>query len=126
MNKCDNKKKRHYPKGRKKRVLLKPRDTSYSQTQKVIKAIGLKELESILTNNGVYSSAQILSDLCGYYVHWTTTIYLRKKFNWIRIVSSREETLAKSVLNGTVPLDHYKYIDFSDEIKSEYYQKYRS
>ena len=125
MNKNDSKKKHNYPKGRKKQVLSKPRNTDYSQTQKLIKQVGLEKLKEVLTTYGVYRSAQILSDSCGRYIHWTTTIYLRKKFNWIRMVTSRDETLAKSLLNGNVSLDHYKYIDFSDEIKNEYYQKYR-
>ena len=50
MNKNHSKKKRNYPKTRKKRVLSKPRNTDYSQTQKVIKEIGLEELKKILTN----------------------------------------------------------------------------
>ena len=124
MNKNESKKKHNYPKGRKKRVSFKPRNTDYSQTQKVIKEIGLEELKKILTTNGVYSSAKILSGLCGHYVHWTTTTYLRKKYNWVRLVVSHDETLAKSVLNGTVPLNHYKHIKFSEEIKNEVLQKY--
>ena len=124
MNKTPAKKKRNYPKGRKKRVLSKPRSTDYSQTQKVIKQIGLEKLKEILTTNGVYSSAKIISELYGKYIHWTTTGYLRKKFGWVRLVTSRDETLAKSVLNGTVPLNHYKYIKFSEEIKNEVLQKY--
>ena len=124
MNMTQTKKKRKYPKERKKRVLLKPRNTDYSQTQKVIREIGLDKLKEILTTNGVYSSAKIIGKLYGKYVHWTTTIYLRKKFNWVRLVVSRDETLAKSVLNGTVPLNHYKYIKFSEEIKNEVLQKH--
>ena len=124
MNKNHSKKKRNYPKTRKKRVLSKPRDTDYSETQKVIKKVGSDTIKEILLTNGIYTGAKILSSLYGKYVHWTTTGYLRKKFGWVRLVTSRDETLAKSVLNGTVPLNHYKYIKFSEEIKNEVLQKY--
>lgn len=107
------KNKRNYPKKR------KSRNTDYSMTQKVIKKVGKDKLREILLSNGVYSSAQIISKLYGSYVHFTTTSYLRKKFNWIREVSSKDESLAKSVLSGRVKPDHYKYIKFSEEILDE-------
>ena len=125
MNTNHSKKKRNYPKGRKKRVLSKPRNTDYSQTQKVNKQIGLEKLKEILPHQRMYTAVQkYISKLYGKYFHWTTTGYLRKKFGWVRLVTSRDETLAKSVLNGTVPLNHYKYIKFSEEIKNEVLQKY--
>ena len=49
MNKTSAKKKRNYPKGRKKPVFTKPRNTDYSQTQKVIKKSDWK-IKEILTN----------------------------------------------------------------------------
>ena len=98
MNKNHSKKKRNYPKTRKKRVLSKPRSTDYSQTQKVIKEIGLEELKKILTTNGVYSSAKIISKVYGKYIHWTTSGYLRKKFGWVRLVTSRDETYSQECI----------------------------
>ena len=108
MNKNHSKKKRNYPKARKKRVLSKPRNTDYSETQKVIKKVGSDTIKEILLTNGIYTGAKIISEIYGKYCHWTTTGYLRKKFGWVRLVTSRDETLAKSVLNGTVPLSHYQ------------------
>ena len=124
MNKNHSKKKRNYPKARKKACSFKTQEYRLQRNSESNKKSRFGTIKEILTNKRSLYSAKIISKVYGKYIHWTTTGYLRKKFGWVRLVTSRDETLAKSVLNGNVPLSHYKYIKFSEEIKNEVLQKY--
>lgn len=108
-----NKKKRNYPKNR------KPRNTDYSTVTKLIKALGIEKVKEVSLNSGTYSGARLLSMLSGIYVCNSTILYMRRRFGWKRIVTSMDDCNAKSVINGSVPVDHFKTIKFSEEIINE-------
>ena len=116
---AENKKKKNhkYPKER------KPRDTSYSITQQLIAEFGEEKLKEICLEYGFYTGADKLAELWGKGVPYTVTSYLRKKLGWQRIITSREESNAISVLKVKVPLEHFKTIKFSKEIEDEVLQK---
>ena len=107
------KKKRNYPKNR------KPRNTDYSTVTKLIKVLGIEKVKEISLNHGTYNGAKLLSELSGIFTCDSTILYMRRKFGWVREVTSPNDVNAKSVINGKVPVDHFKTIKFSEEILNE-------
>jgi len=107
------KKKHNYPKER------KPRNTEYSTITKLIKALGMEKVKEISTTLGTYSGANLLYELSGIYVPDSTVLSMRRKFGWVRIISSKKDCNARSIINGNVPVDHFKTIKFSEEITNE-------
>ena len=99
----------------------RPRDTSYSVTQQLIKEFGVERLKEIyMENNGIYGSAEYLSKIWSEgYVHYTVTYTLARKFNWQRLITNKDCALARSVLSGKVPIEYYKHVIFSEDILNE-------
>lgn len=101
-------KKHNYPKTR------KPRDTSYSVTYKILKAIGKDGLYEIWKDNGHRKTAAILTKMLGFWVRPMHIQYIaQKKFGWVRIVTDKNLPIYKGVLNGKMPASYYSSILFS-------------
>jgi hypothetical protein len=107
------KKKRNYPKER------KLRNTDYSTITQLIKSLGLEKVKEISTTLGMYSGAKLLYELSGIFVPDSTILSMRKKFGWVRVVSSKKDCNARSIINGKVPVDHFMTIKFLEDITNE-------
>jgi len=88
----------------------KPRDTSYSMTQKLIKRYGEKKLYQVWSKLGMYQAASWLSDDMDEYVSPNTVRYLSYKFNWVREVSDHNLAFIKGVLAGHTPANYYRHV----------------
>ncbi len=109
----DEKKNRSYPKER------KPRKTEYSTITQLINKLGIEKVKEISTTFGTYSGAMVLSKLSGISVPDRTILGMRNKFGWVRVVSSKDDCNARSIINGKVPVDHFRTIKFSEDITNE-------
>lgn len=97
-----SKKRTHnYPKNR------KPRDTSYSESHRLIEEYGLETIKEIWTECGMYRTAGKL-DTSPYVIR-----YLAHKHEWQR-PAEKAPAILKGVRNGKVSADHYKTLDFSN------------
>ena len=88
----------------------KPRDTSYSMTYKLIDKFGEEKLRNVWAANGMYKSADILSNEIEDYVSPATMRYLSYKFDWIREVSDHDLPFVKGVIAGSIPADYYRHV----------------
>ena len=109
----DVNKKRNYPKER------KPRNIDYSTITQLINKLGIEKVKEISTTFGTYSGAMVLSRLSGISVPDRTILSMRNKFGWVRVISSKEDCNARSIINKTVPIDHFRTVKFSEEITNE-------
>ena len=98
-------KKRHnYPKNR------KPRDTSYSMTQQLLKHFGEEELYRIWSIRGMYHASDIVSEKIGYYIPARVIRYLSDKFGWKREVTNLNLPVVKGIIYESVPENYYKHL----------------
>ena len=86
----------------------KKRDTSYSTTQKLIKTIGLVEVQEAWQKSGMNAWRE-LSERMNEYVSPNVLRYMSNKYNWVRTIS-RDHIIAKGILRGSVPEGFYKHI----------------
>jgi hypothetical protein len=100
---------RNYPKNR------KSRDTSYSQTQRLIKALGIEYINKTWQNHGMFKTAEILSKELNEFISPYVIRYMSDKFNWIRIITDKNLPIFIGVLNGSVPREYYKHIIFMEK-----------
>jgi hypothetical protein len=91
----------NYPKNR------KPRDTSYSESYRLVEEYGLDQIKEIWTECGMYRTAGKL-DTSPYVIR-----YLAHKHEWRR-PAEKAPAILKGVRNGRVSADHYKTLDFSN------------
>jgi hypothetical protein len=97
----------NYPKVR------KPRDTSYSTTQFILKEIGKDKLYEIWKENGHRKTAKILTEKLDRYISPMVIQYIAaKKFSWVRVVCDKSLSIYKAVLSGKVDRKHYRTIVF--------------
>ncbi len=88
---------------------------SNTMTQKLIKNIGLEEVEKIWIQFGMYRGAVELSKLIEEYVSFSTLRYLSQVCGWSRPVHPNSPILI-GVKRGTVPASYYKHLIFPEEI----------
>ncbi len=97
----------------------KKRDTSYSTTQKLIKTIGLAEVEKAWQKRGM-NAWEELSIRMNEYVSPYVLRYMSNKYGWKRPVN-KKSAIYKGVLAGTVPAAYYKHLIFPmEENKNEH------
>ena len=85
-----------------------------TMTQKLIKNIGLEEVEKIWIEFGMYKGAEELSRLMQEYVSFSTLRYMSQKYNWKRPVN-KLSPIFKGVMAGTVQASFYKHLIFPEE-----------
>ena len=88
----------------------KPRDTSYSMTQKLLKGCGEERIRSVWEKHGMYKASEILSIELRQYISPSVIRYLSYKFNWIREVSDHNLPFVKGVLAGTMDPSYYSHV----------------
>ena len=86
-----------------------------TMTQKLIKIIGIEEVEKIWIQFGMYKGADELSKLINEYVSFSTLRYLSQKYNWKRKCNPKS-AIYVGVKRGTVPASYYKHLIFPEEI----------
>ncbi|MBV6418857.1 MAG: hypothetical protein DAHOPDDO_00067 [Ignavibacteriaceae bacterium] len=93
------------------------RDTSYSTTQKLIKELGIEEVEKAWIGKGM-NAWQELSEKMDEYVSPYVLRYMSNKFDWKRPVNPKS-AIYVGVQRGTVPASYYKHLIFPEEMRSE-------
>ena len=93
--------------------IRKQRDTSYSMTQRLIKTIGLAEVEKAWQKQGMYAW-QELSQKMDEYVSPYVLRYMSNKYNWKRPVN-KLSPLYKGYLAGNINPSRFKHIIFPSE-----------
>ena len=96
-----------------------PKKIPHSTVDKLIDALGLEKVKEISLSNGTYRGAKLFRELTGIFVPDSTILHMRRKFGWVRVISSKNDSNARSIINGTVPIDHFKTIKFSEDITNE-------
>ena len=96
-----------------------PKNIPHSTVDKLIDALGLEKVKEISLSYGTYRGAKLLHELTGIFVPDSTILHMRKKFGWVRVSSSKNDCNARSIINGTVPVDHFKTVKFSEDITNE-------
>ena len=96
-----------------------PKKIPHSTVDKLIDALGMEKVKEISLSYGTYRGATILYELTGIFVPDSTILHMRKKFGWVRVISSKNDSNARSIINGTVPVDHFRTIKFSEDITNE-------
>ena len=91
------------------------RDTSYSMTQRLIKTLGIEEVEKAWIAKGMNAWKE-LSERMDEYVSPYVLRYMSNKFNWKRIIS-KNSPIFFGVQRGTVPAAYYKHLIFPTEDK---------
>lgn len=89
-----------YPKTR------KARDTSYSQSYKLIDRFGLDHIKEVWTEHGMYRGSYILGT-SPYVLR-----YIAQKNKWKRPATAAPAIL-EGVKRGNMPASYYKGLDFS-------------
>jgi hypothetical protein len=97
--------------------LGKMRDTSYSMTHRLIKNLGLKEVEKAWIKKGMNAWRE-LSERMDEYVSPYVLRYMSNKYNWKRPVNKRS-AIYKGVIAGTVPAAYYKHLIFNLEVDDD-------
>ena len=92
----------------------KQRDTSYSMTQKLIKAIGLAEVEKAWQKRGMNAYKE-LSVRMNEYVSPYVLRYMSNKYNWKRPVN-KLSPIYKGVMAGTIKASYYKHLIITGEV----------
>lgn len=100
---------RNYPKNR------KSRDTSYSMTQKLLTQLGEEKIKKTWQKNGMFKTAEILTDELQTFISPYVIRYMTNKFNWTRVITDINLPIFIGVLNGSVPREYYKHIIFKEE-----------
>jgi hypothetical protein len=96
-----------------------PKKIPHSTVDKLIDALGLEKVKEISLSYGTYSGARQLYALSGIYVPDSTILHMRKRFGWVRTISTKDDCNARSVINKKVPIDYFKTIKFSEDITNE-------
>ena len=97
--------------------LRKPRIRNNTMTQKLLKNVGLEEVEKTWIRLGMYKGAEELSKLMQEYVSFSTLRYMSQKYDWKRPVN-KLSPIYKGVMAGTVPAAYYKHLIFEEENKN--------
>lgn len=84
--------------------------TNPKTLKQLIVEFGEEKIKEICLEYGFYTRADKLTHLWDKGMPYLVTSNLRKKFGWERIITSRKDSNDKSVLNGKVPLEHFKTI----------------
>lgn len=87
-----------------------------TMTQKLINKIGLKEVEKLWIQYGMYRAAEEASKILSEYISASTLRYLSQKFDWKRPVNPKS-AIYVGVKRGTVPAAYYKHLIFPEEGK---------
>ena len=93
----------------------KKRCTDYSMTQRLIKTLGIEEVEKSWKQRGMYAWEE-LSERMDEYVSPYVLRYMSNKYNWKRPVN-KLSPIYKGVMAGTVPAAYYKHLIFPKEEK---------
>ena len=93
------------------------RDTSYSTTQRLIKNLGIEEVEKAWIKKGMNAWRE-LSERMDEYVSPYVLRYMSNKYNWKRKIS-RNSPIYKGVIAGTVPAAYYKHLIFNLEVEKD-------
>ena len=93
------------------------RDTSYSTTQRLIKKLGLEEVEKAWIKKGMNAWRE-LSERMDEYVSPYVLRYMSNKYNWKRPVN-KLSAIYKGVIAGTVPAAYYKHLIFNLEVDND-------
>ena len=96
--------KHNYPKNRK----FDPE----SATQTLLASVGEKRLYELWAKHGMYKTADLLAEELQWWVSEYVIRYLSNKFNWKRTIKDKNLPIFKGVLNGSVPKEYYKHINF--------------
>ena len=83
-------------------------------TQKLLKNVGLAEVEKTWIRLGMYKGAEELSKLMQEYVSFSTLRYMSQKYDWKRPVN-KLSPIYKGVMAGTVQASFYKHLIFPKE-----------
>lgn len=97
--------------------IRKTRDTSYSMTQRLIKTLGIDEVEKAWRLRGMNAWKE-LSKSMNEYVSPYVLRYMSNKFNWVRIID-RNQPIAKAILRGSVPEGYYKHIKIEGSLNEK-------
>ena len=84
-------------------------------TQKLLKNVGLEEVEKTWIRLGMYKGAEELSKLMQEYVSFSTLRYMSQKYDWKR-EGNKLSPIYKGVQAGTVPAAYYKHLIFPEEV----------
>lgn len=87
----------------------KPRDTSYSMTQRLIARFGVECLKKQWQNAGMYGAAVYFSEKMGETVTPYVMRYLSHKFDWKRTVDEYLP-IVQGIRKGTRPASYYRHI----------------
>ena len=90
-------------------MMRKPRDTSYSMTQRLIVMFGIENLKKEWQKGGMYQAADHFSFIMGENVTPYVMRYLSHKFDWKRVVDN-SLPIVQGVKKGTVPASYYKHL----------------
>ena len=93
------------------------RDTSYSMTQRLIKTLGIEEVEKAWIKKGMNAWGE-LSERMEEYVSPYVLRYMSNKYNWKRPVN-KLSAIYKGVIAGTVPAAYYKHLIFNLEVDED-------
>jgi hypothetical protein len=94
--------------------IRKQRDTSYSMTQRLIKTLGIEEVEKMWQKLGMYKASIELSRRMQNYVSPYVLRYMSNKFYWKRPVNPKSAIFV-GVRRGTVLSSYYKHLIFPEE-----------
>ncbi len=100
------------------RGIRKSRDTSYSMPNKLIKNLGIEEVEKTWQRLGMYKAADELGKLMQEFVSSSTLRYMSNKYDWKRLVN-KNSPIYKGVKAGTIPAAYYKQLIFPEELNNE-------
>ena len=81
-----------------------------SMTQKLIKTLGIEEIEKAWKRRGM-NSWEELSEIMNEYVSPYVLRYMSNKYDWKRKCNPKSP-IYKGVLAGTVPAAYYKHLIF--------------
>jgi len=97
----------------------KPRDTSYSVTQKLLKQFGEQKLYDIWAMKGQYHASKVMRDEYDLIVSPAVFRHLSNKINWTRTETNEKLTFVKGVRMGTQPASFYKHVIFPGLAQTE-------
>lgn len=97
----------------------KLRDTSYSLTQRLIKTLGIEEVEKTWQKLGMYKAADELSKrIDDEYISPYVLRYMSNKYDWKRVCNPKSPIYKGVVINKTRPAAYYKHLIFPEEGKN--------
>ena len=95
----------------------KKRCTDYSMTQRLIKTLGLEEVEKAWKQRGMYAWKG-LSERMDEYVSPYVLRYMSNKYDWKRKCNPKSAIYKGVVINKTIPASFYKHLIFPDEVNN--------